>query len=116
MRRIVIEIFRHVSAAQIMNEQVRIAQRQRGLTPAQLEETHNFVSRMWGLLPGQYRNEDFHAELRFLSITSSPAFVRTPEGSGVAEAAFVQGAAAVDAHIPDRRRPPPCTPRLVTPL
>jgi len=64
----------------------------------------------------QYRNEDFHTELRFLSITSSPAFVRTPEGNGVAEGAFVQGAAAVGAHIPDRRRSPPCTPQLVTPL
>ena len=28
---------------------------------------------------------EFQAELRFLGITSSPAFVRAPEGNGVAE-------------------------------
>jgi putative transposase len=33
----------------------------------------------------QYMSEDFQAELRFLGITSSPAFVRAPEGNGVAE-------------------------------
>lgn len=33
----------------------------------------------------QYRSDDFQAELRFLGITSSPAFVRAPEGNGVAE-------------------------------
>ena len=30
-------------------------------------------------------SNDFLAELRFFGITSSPAFVRTPEGNGVAE-------------------------------
>ena len=30
-------------------------------------------------------SDDFQAELRFLGITSSPAFVRAPEGNGVAE-------------------------------
>jgi len=33
----------------------------------------------------QYMSADFQAELRFLGITSSPAFVRAPEGNGVAE-------------------------------
>jgi putative transposase len=33
----------------------------------------------------QYMSDDFQAELRFLGITSSPAFVRAPEGNGVAE-------------------------------
>ena len=33
----------------------------------------------------QYMSEAFQAELRFLGITSSPAFVRAPEGNGVAE-------------------------------
>ena len=33
----------------------------------------------------QYMNDDFQAELRFLGITFSPAFVRAPEGNGVAE-------------------------------
>ncbi len=33
----------------------------------------------------QYLSDDFQAELRFLGITSSPAFVRAPEGNGVAE-------------------------------
>lgn len=36
---LVIELFRRVGAAQVVNEQVRIKQRQRGLTPAQLVET-----------------------------------------------------------------------------
>ena len=36
---LVIELFRRVGAAQVVNEQVRIKQRQRGLTPAQLAET-----------------------------------------------------------------------------
>ena len=34
-------------------------------------------------------SDDFQAELRFLGITSSPAFVRAPEGNGVAER-FIQ--------------------------
>jgi putative transposase len=33
----------------------------------------------------QYMSHYFQAELRFLGITSSPAFVREPEGNGVAE-------------------------------
>jgi putative transposase len=33
----------------------------------------------------QYMSNEFQAELRFLGITSSPAFVRAPEGNGVAE-------------------------------
>jgi transposase InsO family protein len=33
----------------------------------------------------QYVSDYFQAELRFLGITSSPAFVREPEGNGVAE-------------------------------
>lgn len=33
----------------------------------------------------QYMSHDFQAELRFLGMTSSPAFVRAPEGNGVAE-------------------------------
>lgn len=33
----------------------------------------------------QYMSDDFQAELRFLGITSSPAFDRAPEGNGVAE-------------------------------
>jgi transposase InsO family protein len=33
----------------------------------------------------QSRSDDFQAELRFLGMTSSPAFVRAPEGNGVAE-------------------------------
>ena len=33
----------------------------------------------------QYMAHDFQAELRFLGITSSPAFVRAPEGNGCAE-------------------------------
>jgi hypothetical protein len=36
---LVIELFRRVGAAQVINEQVRIKQRQRGLTAAQLVET-----------------------------------------------------------------------------
>jgi hypothetical protein len=36
---LVMELFRRLGAAQIVNEQVRIKQRQRGLTPAQLVET-----------------------------------------------------------------------------
>jgi putative transposase len=33
----------------------------------------------------QYRSDEFQAELRFLGMTSSPTFVRAPEGNGVAE-------------------------------
>jgi transposase InsO family protein len=33
----------------------------------------------------QYRSHDFQEELAFLGITSSPAFVRAPEGNGCAE-------------------------------
>lgn len=33
----------------------------------------------------QYMSDEFQAELRFLGMTSSPAFVRAPEGNGVAE-------------------------------
>lgn len=33
----------------------------------------------------QYMSDDFQAELRFLGVMSSPAFVRAPEGNGVAE-------------------------------
>jgi len=33
----------------------------------------------------QYMSDNFQAELRFLGITSSPAFVRATEGNGVAE-------------------------------
>lgn len=33
----------------------------------------------------QYMSHDFQAELRFLGMTSSSAFVRAPEGNGVAE-------------------------------
>jgi putative transposase len=33
----------------------------------------------------QYMSDDFQAELQFLGMTSSPAFVRAPEGNGVAE-------------------------------
>jgi len=33
----------------------------------------------------QYMSDDFQKELRFLGITSSPAFVRAPEGNGCAE-------------------------------
>lgn len=33
----------------------------------------------------QYMADDFQKELRFLGITSSPAFVRAPEGNGCAE-------------------------------
>ncbi len=33
----------------------------------------------------QYMSDDFQAELRFLGIASSPAFVRAPEGNGIAE-------------------------------
>jgi transposase InsO family protein len=33
----------------------------------------------------QYMSDDFQAELRFLGMTSSSAFVRAPEGNGVAE-------------------------------
>jgi hypothetical protein len=33
----------------------------------------------------QYRSDAFQAELRFLGLTSSPAFVRAPDGNSVAE-------------------------------
>lgn len=33
----------------------------------------------------QYMRDDFQAEIAFLGIESSPAFVRAPEGNGVAE-------------------------------
>ena len=33
----------------------------------------------------QYMSDDFQAELWFLGVTSSPAFVRAPEGNGIAE-------------------------------
>ncbi|WP_246387654.1 integrase core domain-containing protein, partial [Gluconacetobacter sacchari] len=33
----------------------------------------------------QYMSDDFQAEIRFLGIESSPAFVRAPEGNGCAE-------------------------------
>jgi putative transposase len=36
----------------------------------------------------QYLSDDFQAELRFLGITSSPAFVRQPEGNGCIERFF----------------------------
>ena len=36
----------------------------------------------------QYMSNDFHAELRFLGIVSSPAFVRQPEGNGRIERFF----------------------------
>ena len=35
-----------------------------------------------------YMSNDFQREIRFLGITSSPAFVRQPEGNGVAERAI----------------------------
>ena len=38
-------------------------------------------------------SNDFHAELRFLGIVSSPAFVRQPEGNGCIERFFRQGTA-----------------------
>ncbi len=37
----------------------------------------------------QYMSDDFQAELRFLGMTSSPAFVRASEGNGAAER-FIQ--------------------------
>lgn len=40
---------------------------------------------VWHDHGSQYMSDDFQAELRFLGITSSPAFVRAPEGNGVAE-------------------------------
>ena len=36
----------------------------------------------------QYMSDDFQAELRFLGIVSSPAFVRQPEGDGCIEGFF----------------------------
>jgi len=33
----------------------------------------------------QYMSDDFQAEIRFLGIESTPAFVRAPEGNGCAE-------------------------------
>ena len=36
----------------------------------------------------QYMSDDFQAELRFLGIVSSPAFVRQPEGNGCIERFF----------------------------
>jgi transposase InsO family protein len=33
----------------------------------------------------QFMSDDYQSELRFLGITSSPAFVRAPEGNGCAE-------------------------------
>ena len=33
----------------------------------------------------QYVSHDFQAEIRFLGLASSPAFVRAPEGNGCAE-------------------------------
>jgi len=33
----------------------------------------------------QYTSEDFQEELEFLGICSSPSFVRSPEGNGIAE-------------------------------
>ncbi len=33
----------------------------------------------------QFMSDDYQAEIRFLGITSSPAYVREPEGNGVAE-------------------------------
>jgi putative transposase len=33
----------------------------------------------------QYVSHDFQAEIRFLGLASSPAFVREPEGNGCAE-------------------------------
>ena len=33
-------------------------------------------------------SDDFHAELRFLGIVASPAFVRQPEGNGCLERFF----------------------------
>ena len=36
----------------------------------------------------QYMSDDVHAELRFLGIVSSPAFVRQPEGNGCIERFF----------------------------
>lgn len=36
----------------------------------------------------QYMSDDFQAELRFLGISSSPAFVRQPEGNGCIERFF----------------------------
>jgi len=36
----------------------------------------------------QYMSHDFQEEIAFLGITSSPAFVRAPEGNGCAERFF----------------------------
>ena len=36
----------------------------------------------------QYMSDDFQAELRFLGIVASPAFVRQPEGNGCIERFF----------------------------
>ncbi len=36
----------------------------------------------------QYMSDDFHAELRFLGIVASPAFVRQPDGNGCIERFF----------------------------
>ena len=37
---------------------------------------------------GQYMSDDFQKEIKFLGMTSSPSFVREPEGNGVIERFF----------------------------
>jgi transposase InsO family protein len=62
----------------------------------------------------QYVSDYFQDELKFLGITSSPAFVREPEGNGVAERfiRIAQGAAALGADVRDRGGAAPRAARL----
>jgi putative transposase len=66
----------------------------------------------------QYMSDDFQAELRFLGITSSPAFVRAPEDNGVAERFIwtLKEQLFMGAHVPDGGGAPPSSPRLAASL
>jgi len=60
----------------------------------------------------QYVSDYFQDELKFLGIEPSPAFVREPEGNGVAERFIrtLKGAGALGADVRHRRGAPPGAP------
>ncbi len=84
----------HCSAACVGIHASRSADRFEALEPVRQAVRKRFGGFAKGVADGlqlrhdhgsQYISHDFQAELRFLGIQSSPAFVREPEGNGCAE-------------------------------
>ena len=84
----------HCSAECVGTHASRRADRFAALEPVRQAVRERFGASAKGVAAGlalrhdhgsQYVSHDFQAEIRFLGITSSPAFVREPEGNGCAE-------------------------------